>query len=272
LRLGSSPNFSAMSCEQRSDHCANWTHRSPFRRRQPAPAGSEGGKGILRSGRVTSTEETVAGMNDVIVADDNPLLVSILSEIFREREYTVRTASDGFAALLSIRERVPDILISDLNMPRMSGFELLSIVRRRFPSIAVIAMSGAYSGMAIPQGIAADAFYAKASSSVAYIFEVLGAIENHATRHSLRAATPIWTPCVSLGQGGLATVGIACPECLRPFSYRLRDTEFFRTERNCPHCNHLIELAIVGAPADTDRTGPGNTTKTTRTGASAYMS
>ena len=112
-------------------------------------------------------------MNDVIVADDNPILVGVLSEIFKESGYTVRTASDGFAALTSIRERIPDILISDLNMPRMSGFELLSIVRRRFPSIAVIAMSGAYSGVAAPQGIAADAFYAKGSSGVGRLFEML---------------------------------------------------------------------------------------------------
>jgi len=214
----------------------------------------------------------VARRNDVIVADDNPLLVSILSEIFREREYTVRTASDGFAALLSIRERVPDVLISDLNMPRMSGFELLSIVRRRFPSITVIAMSGAYSGVAIPRGIAADAFYAKASSSVARIFEMLGTIKDDAARDSLRAATPIWIPGVPLDQGGLATIAVACPECLRPFSQRLHHNEFFGTKRNCPHCNHLVELAIVGASSDMDRTGPGDTAKTAPINASAYMS
>jgi CheY-like chemotaxis protein len=97
-------------------------------------------------------------MNDVLVADDNQVLTSVLAEIFRESGYAVRTASDGFAALTSIRERVPEVLISDLNMPRMSEFELLSIVRRRFPSIAVIAMSGSYSGVTVPQGIAADAF------------------------------------------------------------------------------------------------------------------
>src|SRR4051812_29016505 len=109
-----------------------------------------------------SQEQTVAReMTDLIVADDNPVLVSVLSDIFNENGYTVRTAPDGFAALTSIRERVPDILISDLNMPRMSGFELLSIVRRRFPSIAVIAMSGSYSGVTVPLGVAADAFYAK---------------------------------------------------------------------------------------------------------------
>lgn len=50
-------------------------------------------------------------MNDVVVADDDPVFVSMLSEIFKESGYTVRTASDGFAALTSIRERVPDIHI-----------------------------------------------------------------------------------------------------------------------------------------------------------------
>jgi CheY-like chemotaxis protein len=69
-------------------------------------------------------------MNDVVIVDDNPELLSVLSEIFNESGYAVRTASDGFAALAAIRDRLPDILLSDLNMPGMSGFELLSIVRR----------------------------------------------------------------------------------------------------------------------------------------------
>ncbi len=43
----------------------------------------------------------------------------------------------------------------------MSGFELLSVVRRRFPAIQVIAMSGAYSCDGVPPGVAADAFYQK---------------------------------------------------------------------------------------------------------------
>src|SRR5258708_36125097 len=111
-------------------------------------------------------------MNDLLVVEDNPVLVSVLSEIFKERGYIVRTATDGFAALATIRSRVPGILMSDLNMPLMSGFELLSIVRRRFPMIAVIAMSGAYSGVAVPRGVAADGFCAKGSSSVARLFEI----------------------------------------------------------------------------------------------------
>jgi hypothetical protein len=53
---------------------------------------------------------------------------------------------------------------ASLNMTEMSGFELLSVVRRRFPEIVAIAMSGAYLGTDVVPTIAADAFYAKGAT------------------------------------------------------------------------------------------------------------
>jgi CheY-like chemotaxis protein len=178
-------------------------------------------------------------MTDILVVDDNPPLVDVISKILKECDCIVRTASDGFAALAAIRDRVPDILISDLNMPRMSGFELLSIVRRRFPAITVIAMSGAYSGEAVPQGIAADALYAKGSSSVARFFEILGAIKDETTRHSLRVAAPIWIPDVPTDRVYLATIAVACPECLRTFPHS-------PMTRSCCAPNVVAPIAIIG--------------------------
>jgi len=75
--------------------------------------------------------------------------------------YDVAVAEDGFAALSQLRKTLPHVVVSDLEMPRMSGFELLSVVRRRFPQILTVAMSGAYSEDGLPAGIAADGFYAK---------------------------------------------------------------------------------------------------------------
>jgi DNA-binding NarL/FixJ family response regulator len=46
-------------------------------------------------------------------------------------------------------------------MPQMSGMELISHVRSRYPSISIVAMSGAYQGNAVPAGIIADRFYPK---------------------------------------------------------------------------------------------------------------
>jgi CheY-like chemotaxis protein len=100
----------------------------------------------------------------LLIVDDEVSLRSSLSQIFTPSGHSVRSAEDGFSALGEIRKEMPDILLSDLNMPGMSGFELLSVVRRRFPAIQVIAMSGAFSGNSVPPGIVADAFYEKGTS------------------------------------------------------------------------------------------------------------
>jgi CheY-like chemotaxis protein len=196
-------------------------------------------------------------MKDVLVVDDNPVLVSVLAEIFKESGHTVRTALDGFEALATIRERVPHVLISDLNMPRMSGFELLSIVRRRFTSIAVIAMSGSYSGVEVPQGVAADAFYAKGATNVARLFDILRALKDEVTRHSLRTAAPIWIPGVPIDKSDHATITVACPECLRTSQHCLHEAGFLRADHRCPHCHHPVQLAIVRPSADMDQTALG---------------
>ena len=52
----------------------------------------------------------------------------------------VQAAGNGFEALVALRESSPDIIISDLKMPNMSGFEFLSAVRKRFAQIATIAI------------------------------------------------------------------------------------------------------------------------------------
>ena len=88
---------------------------------------------------------------DIVIADDNAVLLSVLAESLKECGYSVRTAVDGLGALTEIRNLAPDILLSDLNMPKMSGFELISIVHRDYPRIKVIAMSGSYSGTIVPE-------------------------------------------------------------------------------------------------------------------------
>ena len=101
----------------------------------------------------------------LLVVDDEPLIRALLSEVLIEIGFSVRSARDGFSALAEVRKEIPDILLSDLNMPGMSGFELLFVVKRRFSSIRVIAMSATSSGDEVPSGVAADAFYQKGSGT-----------------------------------------------------------------------------------------------------------
>jgi DNA-binding NtrC family response regulator len=105
--------------------------------------------------------ETQASL--LIVDDERSIRISLLC-VFAELGYRVRAVEDGFSALVEISREEPEILLSDLNMPGMSGFALLAEVRRRFPAIRTIAMSGAFNGSEVPSGVAADAFYEKGSS------------------------------------------------------------------------------------------------------------
>lgn len=97
----------------------------------------------------------------ILVVDDNADLRESLEALLTMYGYSVYTAENGLQALSQMRVTMPDLVISDLNMPEMSGFEFLSIVRCRFPQVISIASSGEYSGDQVPPGVIADAFFAK---------------------------------------------------------------------------------------------------------------
>src|SRR5579864_3973905 len=97
----------------------------------------------------------------VLIVEDDPLVLETSTAIVRSFGFSVRAAEDGFVALKILREVLPDIILCDLRMPGMSGFELLSIVRRRFPHIPTIAISGEYILATMPLGLLVDHFFQK---------------------------------------------------------------------------------------------------------------
>jgi CheY-like chemotaxis protein len=187
----------------------------------------------------------------LLIVDDEVLLRSSLSQIFTTFGYSARTAEDGFAALAAIENEVPDILLSDLNMPGMSGFELLSVIRRRFPAIQVIAMSGAFSGNAVPAGVVADAFYEKGSNPCA-LLEIVRAMSQteQSTFQRTHTVEPILIPKNGHDPSGAEFVIITCPQCLRTFPQILAEALYPIYETGCTHCSGLILYAIV-PPAPT---------------------
>jgi CheY-like chemotaxis protein len=108
----------------------------------------------------------------MLIAEDDPAVLTVLKEFFLDRGYDVRTATNGFEALAEIHECLPDILLSDLNMPGMSGFDLLAVVKRRFPSVRLIAMSGTFAGHGMTNGVAAHWVYQKGTGSAALLSAV----------------------------------------------------------------------------------------------------
>jgi response regulator receiver domain-containing protein len=82
----------------------------------------------------------------ILVVDDEAAVRDTAKAILATQGYEIITAVDGFDALVQLRRSLPDLIISDLSMPNMSGFEFLAVVRKRFPHIPIIAVSGAYNG------------------------------------------------------------------------------------------------------------------------------
>ena len=107
----------------------------------------------------------------ILFVDDEERLRDIAKTILESQGYEVHCAKDGFAGLVALKESLPDLIISDLQMPNMNGFEFLSVVRQRFPHLPVIVISGEFSGVDVPNSVLADAFFEKSQYTPDQLFE-----------------------------------------------------------------------------------------------------
>jgi CheY-like chemotaxis protein len=182
----------------------------------------------------------------LLIADDEPSIRESLSHVLAEIGYRVHSAEDGFSALREMRHEVPDLLLSDLNMPNMSGFELLSVVRRRFPMTGMIAMSGSFSGDEVPSGVIADAFYEKGSSIRSLLKIIDGLAQPIRTVASQTGVSaPLWIQRNGNDETGEAYVMVPCPECLRTFHQAVGGSLSLVRTACCVHCRTSVYYAII---------------------------
>lgn len=185
----------------------------------------------------------------VLLVDDDVSVRESLGLLLTAAEYEVTTARHGFDALLQLRRMQPDLIISDLNMPEMSGFEFLSVVRRRFPQIPVVAMSGAYQGgKTVPSGVIADGFYAKGSSRPEELYSTVAdlirtsAERAHAHR---REPAPVWIPRNGKDSSGIPYIVLTCTECLRSFPLSVTGEELQSVqETECLFCPSKVRYVV----------------------------
>ena len=202
----------------------------------------------------------------ILVVDDEAIIRQSLSMLFLSQSYTVSTAKDGFDALLQLRDTTPDLITSDLNMPNMSGFEFLSVLRRRFPKIPVIAVSGAYAyGEAVPGGIIADGFYAKGQHHPEYLLSMVAdLLQDSAARavaHEKQSA-PVWIPRNGKDSKGIPFIVVTCTECLRSFPINVAEEGLPEIQVTaCLFCPNTVRFIVdfsisVASPA---KKQPGTT-------------
>ena len=182
----------------------------------------------------------------LLIVDDELSIRESLSFVLTGIGYSVRAAENGISALIEMRTEIPDIIISDLKMPGMSGYEFISVVRRRFPAIPVIAMSGAFSGDEWPSGVAADAFYQK-GSGLRFLLKIM---ENLTPPKRMPARQPPLSAPLSVQRNGQDASGelcvtIECPECLRLFNQLVGDSLSVVREARCAHCGNPMYYTII---------------------------
>jgi len=99
----------------------------------------------------------------VLVVDDSPIVRELLSEMLTTAGIIVDAAEDGLAALRTMESVQPDLVLSDVEMPRMGGLELLRRIRgqnQRLPVVMLTTRGSAADRKAAAE-LGADAYLVK---------------------------------------------------------------------------------------------------------------
>ncbi len=81
-------------------------------------------------------------MKKILIVDDEVQILKALSRMFLDTDYEIFTAENGMEAIRLIENTEIDMVISDMRMPLLDGYELLSIVKEKYPKIIRIILSG----------------------------------------------------------------------------------------------------------------------------------
>ena len=94
----------------------------------------------LRDRQRSRRDERLAGLR-ILIADDDGGICHTLQEILEGCDCTVETAHDGAEALIRIQQRPFDLVLSDVVMPNMDGYELYQAVKRDHPDLPILMMT-----------------------------------------------------------------------------------------------------------------------------------
>ncbi len=94
------------------------------------------------------TKDATMTQGDIFVIDDNPINLNLLAHLLRERGYQVRIATSGRRGIVAVRTSVPDLIMLDITMPEMNGYEVCQQLKaddqlRDIPVIFISALDDA---------------------------------------------------------------------------------------------------------------------------------
>jgi DNA-binding response OmpR family regulator len=168
----------------------------------------------------------------VLLVDDDAALLDVLALAFEEAGHEVVRASDGRAALDAIKAHVPEVLVSDVNMPHVDGFALCRKLREHGDTVPIVLLTSRDSEIdeALGLELGADDYVTKPFSTRVLLARVASLLR----REELRSGGGVSSPTVVRGELELDAERLACT--FRGVPVSLTVTEF-----------HLLE-ALVRRP------------------------
>jgi DNA-binding NtrC family response regulator len=87
------------------------------------------------------SEKSMKSSIKILIVDDEEMMRSLLEKILKREGYNVIAAEDGVQAVEILKKEDVSLVISDMKMPRMDGFELLKYVKQEYPNVGIIIMT-----------------------------------------------------------------------------------------------------------------------------------
>lgn len=89
----------------------------------------------------------------ILIVEDDPAASQLVTQILKPRDVTIEIAKDGVAALESLRETSPDLVILDLALPRVDGWEILNTLSQAQRHVPVIVITAHGQGSAAERAL-----------------------------------------------------------------------------------------------------------------------
>lgn len=81
-------------------------------------------------------------MKKILLIEDEKQIRSALSQLFEREGYEVHVAADADAGIELFREGQPDVVITDILMPKKTGFHVVKAIKRDAPKVPIIVITG----------------------------------------------------------------------------------------------------------------------------------
>jgi DNA-binding response OmpR family regulator len=131
-------------------------------------------------------------MTKIVIVEDEPLLLKALNIELLSAKFTAISAIDGDAAWKAIRDQKPDLVLLDLVLPKLSGFEVLRIMKENADTknIPVIVLSNLSQkeDMLRALSLGADDFFIKSNTDLDQIVDKIKSLLKSKKKHEKKVA------------------------------------------------------------------------------------